>query len=74
MSFILGKLKERSTWAGLAAITAALGWSIDPEQFAALAALLLCGCAGTKFNFGYDILQQRIFAEVERSSDPSLKK
>jgi hypothetical protein len=41
---------------------------------AAIAVLMLCGCAGTKFNFGYDILQQRIFAEVERPSDPSLKK
>jgi uncharacterized lipoprotein YmbA len=41
---------------------------------AIVAALALCGCAGTKFNFGYDILQQRIFAEVERPSGPSLKK
>jgi hypothetical protein len=41
---------------------------------AAIAVLMLCGCGGTKFNFGYDILQQRIFAEVERPSDPSLKK
>jgi len=41
MSFILGKLKERSTWAGLAAITAALGWSIDPEQFAAIGAVVI---------------------------------
>jgi hypothetical protein len=41
MNFMLGKLKERSTWAGIAAITAALGWSIDPEQFAAIGAVVI---------------------------------
>jgi hypothetical protein len=41
MNFMLGKLKEKSTWAGLAAITAALGWSIDPDQFAAASALVI---------------------------------
>jgi hypothetical protein len=41
MNFMLGKLKEKSTWAGLAAITAALGWSIDPDQFAAVSALVV---------------------------------
>jgi hypothetical protein len=41
MNFMLGKLKEKSTWAGLAAITAALGWSIDPEQFAAVSAVVI---------------------------------
>jgi len=34
----LGKLKERSTWAGIAALTAAAGWSVDPEQWSAIAA------------------------------------
>ena len=35
---LLGKLKERSTWAGLATLTAAVGWKLDPEQWSAIAA------------------------------------
>jgi len=34
----LGKLKEKSTWAGIAALSAAAGWSLDPEQWSAIAA------------------------------------
>lgn len=41
MSFILGKLKEKSTYAGLLAIAAALGWSIDPDHFAAVSAVVI---------------------------------
>jgi hypothetical protein len=41
MSFILGKLKEKSTYAGLAALLAAFGWSIDPETFSAGAAAII---------------------------------
>lgn len=35
---ILARLKERSTWAGLATLTAAVGWKLDPEQWSAIAA------------------------------------
>ena len=41
MNFVLGKLKEKSTWAGLAALLAAYGWSIDPETFAAGSAAVI---------------------------------
>lgn len=29
-------------------------------------ALLLSGCAGTKFNLGYDFNAKRLFAEIEQ--------
>jgi hypothetical protein len=32
----------------------------------ALAALALTGCAGTKFNLGYDFNAKRLFAEIEQ--------
>jgi len=38
VSTLLGKLKERSTWAGLATLTAAIGWKVDPEQWSAIGA------------------------------------
>jgi len=37
----LGKLKEKSTWAGLAALTAAAGWKLDPDQWSAIAATVV---------------------------------
>ena len=37
-------------------------------------AALLTGCAGTKFNLGYDFAGQKFFAEIERPLDPGLKK
>ena len=37
----LGKLKEKSTWAGIAALTAAAGWKLDPDQFAAISATVI---------------------------------
>jgi hypothetical protein len=37
----LGKLKEKSTWAGLAALAAAAGWKLDPEQWSAIAATVV---------------------------------
>ena len=37
----LGKLKEKSTWAGIAALTAAAGWKLDPEQWSAIAAVVI---------------------------------
>ena len=40
----------------------------------ALAALAVTGCAGMKFNLGYDFAGQKFFAEIERPLDPGLKK
>jgi hypothetical protein len=37
----LGKLKEKSTWAGLAALTAAAGWKLDAEQWSSIAAVVI---------------------------------
>jgi hypothetical protein len=41
LSTALGKLKEKSTWAGLAALAAAAGWKLDPEQWSAIAATVV---------------------------------
>ena len=40
----------------------------------ALVALALTGCAGTKFNFGYDLQAKRFFAELEAPLERGLKK
>ena len=40
----------------------------------ALAALALCGCAGTKFNLGYDFAAQKFFAQIEAPLEQGLKK
>jgi|GEM_PF-6201175 len=40
----------------------------------ALVALGLTGCAGTKFNFGYDFQAKRFFAELEAPLERGLKK
>jgi hypothetical protein len=40
----------------------------------ALVALVLTGCAGTKFNLGYDFQAKRFFAELEAPLEPGLKK
>jgi hypothetical protein len=40
----------------------------------ALVALALAGCAGTKFNLGYDFQAKRFFAELEAPLEPGLKK
>jgi hypothetical protein len=37
----LGKLKEKSTWAGLAALAATAGWKLDPDQWSAIAAVVI---------------------------------
>ena len=42
--------------------------------FLALVALALTGCAGTKFNLGYDFQAKRFFAELEAPLEPGLKK
>jgi hypothetical protein len=41
LSTALGKLKEKSTWAGLAALAAAAGWKLDPDQWSAIAATVV---------------------------------
>ena len=40
----------------------------------ALVALCLTGCAGTKFNLGYDFQAKRFFAELEAPLESGLKK
>jgi hypothetical protein len=40
----------------------------------ALVALAVTGCAGTKFNLGYDFQAKRFFAELEAPLEPGLKK
>jgi hypothetical protein len=40
----------------------------------AVVALCLTGCAGTKFNFGYDFQAKRFFAELEAPLERGLKK
>jgi len=40
----------------------------------ALVALALTGCAGTKFNLGYDFQAKRFFAELEAPFERGLKK
>jgi hypothetical protein len=38
----------------------------------ALAALCLTGCAGTKFNLGYDFNAKKFFAEIEQPDRKSV--
>jgi hypothetical protein len=35
------KLKQKSTWVGIAALSASAGWSLDPEKWSALAAVVI---------------------------------
>jgi hypothetical protein len=37
----LGKLKSKSTWAGLATLAAAAGWKLSPEEWSSVAALVI---------------------------------
>lgn len=41
LNLILGKLKEKSTWAGLATLTALVGLKLDPEQFTAISTAVI---------------------------------
>jgi hypothetical protein len=41
MDFIVSKLKEKSTYAGLLALLSAAGLVIDPEQFGAIATVIV---------------------------------
>jgi hypothetical protein len=43
MSYILNQLKQKSTWAGIATLAATLGWTLDNEQWSAIAALAIAG-------------------------------
>jgi len=37
----VGRLKEKSTWAGLATLAAAVGWKLEPEAWSAIAAAVI---------------------------------
>lgn len=41
LNLILGKLKEKSTWAGLGTLIALAGLKLDPEQFAAISTAVI---------------------------------
>ena len=41
LNTILGKLKEKSTWAGLGTIVALAGLKLDPTQFAAISTAVI---------------------------------
>mgnify|MGYP006921414693 CR=1 FL=1 len=41
LNLILGKLKEKSTWAGLTTIAALVGLKLEPEQFAAISTAVI---------------------------------
>ena len=41
MDYLVSKLKEKSTYAGLLALLSAAGLAIDAEQFAAVAAVVM---------------------------------
>jgi hypothetical protein len=37
----LGKLREKSTWAGIATLAAAAGWKLSPEEWSSIAAVVI---------------------------------
>ena len=41
MNYILSQLKQKSTWAGIAALGATVGWKLQPEQWSAVAAAVI---------------------------------
>jgi hypothetical protein len=41
LNLVLGKLKEKSTWAGLGTIVALVGLKLEPEQFAAISTAVI---------------------------------
>jgi hypothetical protein len=41
MNYLVARLKEKSTYAGLLALLAAFGWSVDPDQFSAISAAVI---------------------------------
>jgi hypothetical protein len=41
VNIVLQKLKERSTWAGLATLSATIGWKLSPEQWSSVAAAVI---------------------------------
>lgn len=41
MQYIIDRLKERSTYAGLAALAAAFNWKLDPDLWAAASAAII---------------------------------
>jgi hypothetical protein len=41
MDYILARLKERSTYSGILALLSAIGLTVDPEQAAAVVAVVM---------------------------------
>lgn len=41
MDYVISRLKEKSTYSGLLALLSAFGLAVDPEQFAAVVALVM---------------------------------
>jgi hypothetical protein len=37
----LGKLREKSTWAGIATLAAAAGWKLNESEWSAIAAVVI---------------------------------
>ena len=41
MSYLVARLKEKSTYSGILALLSAVGVAVDPEQFSAIAAAVM---------------------------------
>jgi ribosomal protein L12E/L44/L45/RPP1/RPP2 len=41
MSYLVSRLKEKSTYSGILALLSAVGVAVDPEQFSAIAAAVM---------------------------------
>ena len=41
MTYLVARLKEKSTYSGILALLSAVGVAVDPEQFSAIAAALM---------------------------------
>lgn len=41
LNVVIARLKEKSTWAGIATIAAAIGWKMEPEAWSAIAAAVI---------------------------------
>jgi hypothetical protein len=52
MSYVITKLREPSSWAGIAALFAALGWQLPTEYFGAITqvGIALAGLAAILLN------------------------
>jgi hypothetical protein len=41
LNTVIDRLKEKSTWAGIATLAAAAGWRLEPEAWSAIAAVVI---------------------------------